>query len=128
MIKPAFLQVNDKVAITSTARKLPKSTIKNGVEVLTQLGFKAVVSDTIGAEHYIFAGNDTHRLQELQRFLDDESIKAIWLARGGYGSIRILEQLNWDNFTKHAKWLIGFSDVTNLLAKVNDLNIACIHG
>ena len=128
MKTPPFLQKGDKIAITAAARKISANQIKNGIAAIEQMGFVPVISKSIGAEHFIFAGNDELRCSEFQALLNTPEIKAIWLARGGYGSIRILDQLDWSHFIKNPKWIIGFSDVTNLLAKVNDLGFDCIHG
>ena len=128
MIRPPFLKKGDKIAITSTARKLSYSEINSGIKALEGFGYEVVVSPTIGAEHHIFAGDDAMRAEELQGFINDETIKAIWLARGGYGSIRILQQINWSTFKASPKWLIGFSDVTNLLTYSTLQGAAGIHG
>jgi muramoyltetrapeptide carboxypeptidase len=125
---PPFLKTGDKVAITGVARKLSRADVQNGIDALESHGFVPIVSETIGAEHNIFSGNDEFRLAELQGFLDDPEIKAIWLARGGYGTIRILDKVDWTAFKANPKWLIGFSDITNLLAMANDLGVASIHG
>jgi muramoyltetrapeptide carboxypeptidase len=128
MLVPPILEKGNKVAITGVARKLSKADVQNGIDALESNGFVPIVSETIGAEHNIFSGNDEYRLAELQGFLNDPEIKAIWLARGGYGTIRILDKVDWTAFKANPKWLIGFSDITNLLAKVNDLGVASIHG
>lgn len=128
MKTPPYLQAGDKIAITATARKFAPSDIINGLNAALHFGYEPVVSSTIGASHHIFSGTDELRAQELQGFLDNPEIKAIWFARGGYGSIRLIENLNWTAFKKNPKWLIGFSDVTNILAKVLDLKIESIHG
>lgn len=128
MIQPPFLKVGDKIAITATARKLTPKSIQNGLNAALHFGFEPIISKTVGAEQNIFAGDDSERAQELQGYLDNPEIKAIWLARGGYGTIRMLEKIDWTAFNQNPKWLVGFSDVTNLLATVNNASVAAIHG
>lgn len=128
MIRPPALQPGDTVAITATARKMPVEALQYAQEALAHWGYQVQVSETIGATHHIFAGSDQLRAQEFQGLLDDPEIKAIWCGRGGYGTIRMLEQLNWDGFLKHPKWIIGFSDVTNVLTKTTQLSHRALHG
>ncbi|MBI1183856.1 LD-carboxypeptidase [bacterium] len=128
MRQPPYLNPGDKIAITTTARSIAPSEIAAGLAAIQFHGFEPVVSKTIGSSHHIFGGNDELRASELQTLLDREDIQAIWLARGGYGTIRILNRLNWQRFIEKPKWLIGFSDASNLLATANQHKIACIHG
>ena len=79
-------------------------------------------------KNYHFAGNDKERFNDLQWAFDHKNIKAIWCARGGYGSIRIVDKLNFDQFKKYPKWLIGYSDITVLHNKLNNLGFETIHG
>ena len=79
-------------------------------------------------KNYHFAGNDKERFDDLQWAFDHKNIKAIWCARGGYGSIRIVDKLNFDQFKKYPKWLIGYSDITVLHNKLNNLGFETIHG
>lgn len=128
MIQPPALQPGDTVAMTATARKLMPDSLQYATQALAHFGYQVRVSDTIGAAHHIFAGSDVLRAQEFQTYLDDPQVKAIWCARGGYGTIRMLTQLNWEGFLKHPKWIIGFSDVTNVLTKATALNHCAVHG
>lgn len=87
------------------------------------------LGQTIGAEWYQFAGDDETRAADLQLMLDDPDINAIMAAKGGYGTIRILDQLDFNHFRQQPKWLTGFSDVTVLHAFLNHrLSITTIHG
>ena len=80
------------------------------------------------ARHYTMAGTDAQRLFDLQSALDDPSVKAIWAARGGYGSVHIVDSLDLTVFREHPKWLIGFSDITVLLNYLYSNGYASIHG
>lgn len=86
-----------------------------------------MLGQTIGASYNQFAGDDALRLQDLQHMLDDESIKAIVCARGGYGTTRIIDQVDFTKFRKNPKWLVGFSDVTTLHSHIHNLGLETIH-
>jgi muramoyltetrapeptide carboxypeptidase len=128
MIKqPAYLKKGDKIAIVCPAKKLPKS-IDEAILTLQNWGLEVVVGNTVNGSYHQFAGTDQERAADLQQFLDDDSIKAIIAARGGYGTIRIIDLLNFKAFNKSPKWLIGFSDITILLSHaLAELNTQSIH-
>lgn len=128
VILPPALQPGDTIAITATARKMSIESLKYAQEAIAHFGYQEHISETVGAAHHIFAGNDDLRANEFQTYLDDPMVKAIWCGRGGYGTIRMLDKLNWEGFLKHPKWIIGFSDVTNVLTHCTSLGQAAIHG
>ncbi len=99
------------------------------VETLVRWGFEPVLGATMASRSAnYFSGTDAERLEDLQRMLDDPSIKAVLCARGGYGTSRIIDQLSFRRFRRHPKWLIGYSDITVLLAHVGRrYNIAALH-
>lgn len=108
---------------------MPPEKWQTAVEVLQQEGYKIRLGSTMHSksENY-FSGTDAERLADLQEMLDDSSVKAIFCGRGGYGMGRIIDQLQFKNFRKHPKWIIGFSDITVLHAHVNrQLKIASLH-
>ncbi|MET3112671.1 muramoyltetrapeptide carboxypeptidase [Pedobacter sp. CG_S7] len=129
MIKqPAYLKKGDKIAIVSPAKKLPKR-IDLAVELFKQWGLEVIIGESVYAHHHQFAGNDALRTRDIQSFLDDPSIKAIIAARGGYGTIRIIDELDFTAFQENPKWIVGFSDITVLLSHVyTRLNTQSIHG
>ena len=112
MIIPSYLRKGDKVIILSTARKVSETDLSPAITVLENWGLKILLGSTIGPEDHQFAGSDSVRADDLQKALDNPQIKAILFARGGYGSIRILDKIRWDEFLKNPKWLVGFSDVS----------------
>lgn len=114
-IAPPYLKKGDKIAIVCPAKKLPKS-IAYGIEVLESWGLEVVLGETVSAQHHQFAGNDVVRTGDLQGYLSSPEIKAIIAGRGGYGTIRIIDQLDFSLFKKHPKWIVGFSDITVLLS------------
>lgn len=128
MIKqPPYLKKNDKIAIVSPAKKLPKR-IDYAVALFKQWGLEVVIGESVYADHHQFAGDDELRSRDIQQFLDDPSIKAIVAARGGYGTIRIIDELDFTTFQDSPKWFVGFSDITVLLSHLfQTLEMQCIH-
>lgn len=122
------LQKNDTVGILSTARKISHDEIQPAVEVLKRWGLKVKTGKSVGLENHQFAGSDDERAVDFQKMLDDPKIKAIWCARGGYGTVRIIDELDFTNFKKNPKWIIGYSDVTVLHSQMNVLGIESVHG
>lgn len=126
MITP--LQPGDKIAIIATARLISHEDIAAAIETLQSWGLEVEVGPTVGAQYGVFAGDDALRLQDLQQALDRPDIKAIICARGGYGTTRILDQVDFSQFQKHPKWIVGFSDITSLLCHIHSLGIESVHG
>jgi len=129
MIKqPPYLKKNDKIAIVAPAKKLPKR-IDYAVALFEQWGLEVILGESVYAAHDQFAGTDELRTRDIQQFLDDPSIKAIVAARGGYGTIRIIDELDFTAFQETPKWFVGFSDITVLLSHLfQTLEMQCIHG
>lgn len=128
MKTPPYLKKGDTVAITCPAKKLPHE-INDAVSLLESWGLKVLLGETVHASYHQFAGDDNLRTQDFQRFIDDGSVKAIFAARGGYGTIRIIDQLDFSNFSKVPKWIIGFSDITVLHSHIYAcFDIPSIHG
>jgi muramoyltetrapeptide carboxypeptidase len=127
-IQPPYLKKGDKIAITCPAKKLPKPMI-DAIALLESWGLEVVLGETLNAEYHQFAGDDDLRARDIQHFLDDGGIKAIIAARGGYGTIRIIDKLDFTRFAKNPKWVIGFSDITVLHAHIwANYGIQTIHG
>jgi muramoyltetrapeptide carboxypeptidase len=127
MIRPNYLQKGDTVAIVSTARKVSKKELFPAITILENWGLKVVLGNSIEVEEHQFAGDDKLRVADFQTMLDDPIINAIWCARGGYGTVRIIDQLNFINFKKHPKWIVGYSDVTVLHSHIHNLGIETLH-
>lgn len=99
------------------------------IALLESWGLEVVIGETVTASYHQFAGDDNLRARDMQRFLDDAGIKAIIAARGGYGTIRMVDKLDFSNFQKHPKWIIGFSDITVLHSHIEtNFGIQTIHG
>jgi muramoyltetrapeptide carboxypeptidase len=125
---PPYLKKGDKVAITCPAKKLPNP-MDDAVKLLQSWELEVILGETVNASYHQFAGDDEMRAADLQHFIDDNSIKAIIAARGGYGTIRIIDKVDFSNFALHPKWLVGFSDITVLHAHLfSRYGAQTIHG
>jgi muramoyltetrapeptide carboxypeptidase len=128
MIQPPYLKIGDKVAIVSTARKISQEEMQEAVSALNDWGLEVIFRETLFNQLNQFAGTDEERTQDFQRALNDPSIKAILFARGGYGTVRIIDKINWSSFKQNLKWLIGFSDITVIHSHVQrHLGIETMH-
>ena len=122
-----FLHQGSKIGIVAPARKVTSEEMQYAIDWLKENEFVPVYDDRLFAEHYIFAGDDDFRAAVFQEYLDNEQIEAIWLARGGYGSIRIIDKLDFTRILQHPKWVIGFSDTTVIHGKLNRLGVPSLH-
>ena len=127
MIIPQFLKVGDTVAIVCTARKFFPEDAKPAIDLLESWGLKVKLGKTIGLDNFQLGGTDNERTADFQAQLDDEKVKAIWCARGGYGTVRIIDLLDFSKFKKHPKCIMGFSDVTVLHSQLNIERVASLH-
>lgn len=128
LIIPPYLHPGDEVAILSPASFPPTENWKQGVEVLESWGLRVRNAPNYLSRHFGLGGKDAERLADLQQMLDDPTIKAIFPIRGGYGSSRLLDSLDFSGFKSSPKWIVGFSDITALLCEVDRLGFASIHG
>ena len=128
MITPPYLQKGDTVAILATARKHIVKSMQPTIDLLESWGLHVVIGKSIGLEENQLAGKDEDRAADLQEQLDNPNIKAIWCARGGYGTVRVVDLIDFTQFKKHPKWLVGFSDVTVLHNHLNTMGYKSIHG
>ena len=128
MITPPYLQKGDTVAILATARKHIVKSMQPTIDLLEGWGLHVVIGKSIGLEENQLAGNDEQRAADLQEQLDNPNIKAIWCARGGYGTVRVVDLIDFTQFKKSPKWLVGFSDVTVLHNHLNTMGYKSIHG
>ena len=127
MIIPPFLKKGDTVAIVVTARWFLKADLQKSIELIQSWGLKVKLGASIDKKHHIFGGNDSLRAKDLMDQIKDPQVKAIWCARGGYGSVRLLKHIDQSLFKKYPKWLIGYSDVTVLHQVVQYQGIVSLH-
>ena len=128
MIKPPDLKKGDSIYICTPAKAIDKELVLVAKNDIEQRGYKVIISKNCFGKNNYFSGSDEERIADLQFGIDHEDVKAIFCARGGYGSVRILDSLNWANMLREPKWLIGYSDITVFHHRLNKLRIQSIHG
>jgi muramoyltetrapeptide carboxypeptidase len=125
---PAHLKKGDWVAVVCPAGFVP-GMLHEALELLESWGLQVLMGESVSARHNQFAGDDTLRAKDLQWALDHPEVRAVFAARGGYGTVRIIDQLNFSRFEWSPKWIVGFSDITVLHSHVQALfQISTIHG
>ncbi|MCW4470128.1 LD-carboxypeptidase [Flavobacterium sp. MFBS3-15] len=127
MITPSYLSPNDKVGIISTAKRTEPQEIEEGLATLKSLGLEPVIGKNAFNEYGFLSGTDAERLSDLQQMLDDETIRAIFFTKGGYGTLRIIDSVDWTKFRQNPKWLVGYSDITLLHCHVHHFGIQSLH-
>ena len=128
MNTPPLLKKGDTIGIISAAGKVAEDKIRPAIVLLESWGLKVVLGKHIFGSYYQFSGSDIDRMDDLQKMLDNPEIKAIFSSRGGYGIIRILDKLNFKEFKRNPKWIVGFSDITVLHSYLNRvLEVESLH-
>lgn len=118
------------MAIIAPSGRVFESELKENLDFLRSLELHPVLGQNLFQEYfegYFYAGTPQQRAEDLQNALDDDQVKAIWFARGGYGAVHLLDQINWTKFQKYPKWLIGYSDITAIHNHVNNWDIPSLH-
>lgn len=116
---PPFLRPGDTIGITCPSGYVSADRVAYAAHVLQRWGYKVQLGKTVGSEHFYFSGPDELRRSDLQSMLDDPSIRAIVMGRGGYGMSRIIDDLDFSTFCAHPKWICGFSDITLLHSHIH---------
>jgi muramoyltetrapeptide carboxypeptidase len=124
---PPNLKNGDIIGIVSTARKISETDLQPFLSLLKDWKLQPLLGKTIGAVDNQFAGNDALRTQDFQEMMDNPKVKAIWCARGGYGTVRMVDGLDFSKFKNNPKWIIGYSDVTVLHNTLHNLGVASLH-
>ncbi len=129
LVRPPYLKKGDTIMILAPAGKInDKKGLDAGIELANHWGLVVFFGNHLLSRDNSFAGTDEERLEDLQNALDDPGIKAIWAARGGYGSVRIVDDLDFSGFMEQPKWIIGYSDITVLHNKLHELGYQSVHG
>jgi muramoyltetrapeptide carboxypeptidase len=128
MITPPILQKGDTIAILATARKNIDDNLKPAIDLLHSWGLEVVIGTSIGLDDNQLAGTDEQRAADFQQQMDNPNIKAIWCVKGGYGTVRMIDLLDFTKFKQSPKWIVGFSDVTVLHNHLNTMGYKSIHG
>jgi muramoyltetrapeptide carboxypeptidase len=130
LIKPEYLKKGDTVAIVA-----PSGVLKNyngyilkAKELLKSWELEVVIGENVFNDNGHFAGTDNQRSADFQLALDDKAIKGIWCARGGYGAMRIIDNLNFEKYKENPKWIIGYSDITAIHNDLHNNKSESIHG
>lgn len=125
---PPYLKRGSTIGITCPAGYVSEERVAFAIETFKLWGFNVKVGRTVGTEYNYFSGTDTERLSDLQQMLDDPSVEAILMGRGGYGLSRIIDNINWSKFKLNPKWICGFSDITILHSHIHaQLEIPTLH-
>jgi len=128
LVKPPYLKKGDTIMILSPAGKIrDRKGIDAGIELANHWGLVVFFGNHLLSQDGSFAGTDQERTEDMQKALDDPSIKAIWASRGGYGTVRIIDNLDFSVFDERPKWIVGYSDITVLHNKVHELGFQSIH-
>jgi muramoyltetrapeptide carboxypeptidase len=127
MLRPPFLKKGDKIGIAAPARKVSPQEMEFALGTLRAWGLEPVLSPNLYGEHHQFSGTDEQRAADLQLMLDDASIKALISARGGYGTLRLVDRLDFSAFRAGPKWIIGYSDITVLHSHIHNMGIETLH-
>lgn len=128
MFVPASLKIGDTIGLVCTARKIDIELVEPAIALFESKGFKVKVGESVGAAYHQYAGDDELRRRDLQKMMDDPQVKAIISCRGGYGTVRIIDDIHYGNFLDKPKWIIGYSDVTALHSHLNHvMGIGTLH-
>ncbi len=125
---PSPLSHNDTIAIVSPAGIINEKHVFSAVDYLQSAGYRVKLGKYVFARHHQFAGTDAQRAEDLQAAFNDPEVNTIICSRGGYGTLRTLQQIDWAGFQKYPKWIVGFSDITVLHLALNQLGYASVHG
>lgn len=130
LITPSYLKAGDTIAIVAPAGILKpsrKAVVLQAKQLAESWGLYVVLGKNMFNQNNHFAGTDNERAADFQEALDNKNIKAIWAARGGYGSVRILDKLDFTKFKQNPKWIIGYSDITAFHNHIHNLGIETLH-
>lgn len=127
MIIPPKLKIGDTIGIISTARKISLAELKPAITIIESWGLQIKLSNNLFEEDNQFSGTVPERAFDLQSMIDDDSIKGVLCARGGYGTVQIIDQIDFSALIKNPKWVIGYSDVTVIHSHLHNLGIATLH-
>jgi len=119
MIQPAYLKKDDKIGIVSPARSITFDEVHPAIRFFQRHDLEVVLGTHVFSKHHQFAGTDEQRRKDFQQMLDDDTIRAIVCSRGGYGTVRIIDKLDFTRFCANPKWIVGYSDATVLHAHIH---------
>jgi muramoyltetrapeptide carboxypeptidase len=129
-IKPENLRIGDTISIIAPSGVLKdyEEYMQKSISLMESWGLNVVLGSTIYESYGHFSSTDINREKDFQDAIDDNKIKAIWCARGGYGAMRIIDNINYDNLLKNPKWVVGYSDITAIHNDIHNLGVESLHG
>ena len=127
MIIPEKINIGDKIGILATARKISWAELNPAIEILESWGLKVVLGKFLFEDDNQFSGTLEQRAIDLQNMINDDAIKTILCARGGYGTVQIIDKIDFSKLHENPKWIIGYSDITVLHSHLNQLGLATMH-
>ncbi|MDX1445739.1 LD-carboxypeptidase [Lishizhenia sp.] len=127
MNTPPFLQKGDTIALVAPAKAIEEKHILVAKTFWEKQGYNVKLGQHVLGRHHYFSGTEEERYADMQAALNDDEVKAIVCARGGYGCVQILDQLNWAGMLDEPKWILGFSDVTFFHQHLNYLGVESVH-
>lgn len=127
MQQPITLQHGDKIALSAPARRICQEELQISIDMIEKAGYQVVFDDRLFGTDHQFAGSDLLRTSLLQEYLDDPCIRAVFFVRGGYGSLRMVDQLDFSRFEQYPKWLVGYSDITVIHGRLQQLGFESLH-
>lgn len=127
MITPSPLQAGDTIAIIPTARAITLEELRPGIDLVESWGLNVRLGEGVDRKQYQQAGSAAERAADLEAALKDPEVKAVWCARGGYGTVHLMELVDLSVLHKHPKWVIGFSDITVLHSALNRIGVSSLH-
>lgn len=119
MLTPPYLQKGDKIAFVAPARKIDSNSIERTIEIFNNNGFEVVCGRNLFHSCNQFSGTTDERLEDLQYFLNSREVKAIICARGGYGTVQLVDKIDFTEYVKFPKWVVGYSDITVLHSHIH---------
>ena len=128
MITPSPLQKGQKVAIVAPAKSIGENDIDRAIEIFEAWGLEVVPGRYLFSTFHQFAGKDNQRAADLQSAINDPEVKAIFCVRGGYGTTRMIDRIDFNPLRRSPKWVVGFSDITAMLSQLHNLGMESIHG
>ncbi len=127
MITPPFLKKGDAIGLVAPARKISEQELNKAIAIIEKRGYKVVKGKYLFASENQFAGSDELRAADMQRMLENQEVKAIFAVRGGYGSVRIMDRIDFRPLLKKPKWLAGYSDFTVFHNQLINIGIQSLH-
>ncbi len=125
---PPFLKQGDTVLLIATARARSKETVEPAITILEGWGLKVVPGPHVFKVHHQFAGTDKQRASDLQWAINHPSARAVIFTGGGYGTMRVIDAVNFKFLKKIPKWFVGYSDATAVHSRLHKLGVASVHG